>query len=412
MNQYLFKIFFFSIINFNLLIYILFTNQYNLPDGVLHELTFNSVYSDKLPNSLINYFKNIDMFSLSIIKQILEGLSPNFISNCTVDYANSLLLTDNCNNIYEYNNKFSFGGDEDLFIYSNSFELNYLKLSLIIYLFILNLITFTIVSIINDKKIFISTLLFLFFPSVLNTISYLSPNIISTYFQIFLFIFFISKYYTIYFILSFFLFFIDFQNISNLILILSFLFIYLLDNTLKTKINYFRLLFFLVSIAIITILLKEYNFFYFLTKSFSTSSFQNYLYLNFGTNDIFKSIFIFFISLYYVGGSMSHFPFLLEYIIFFILLIVFIYLNLFSSKNLFSNIYSDISFTYFIFGLFSFLTLIIIFTSFNQGRYGLLLLFPMFYYYSGIINNHRYLIYPIFGFTLFFNNLKILQNIF
>ena len=48
------------------------------------------------------------MFSLSIIKNILEDFSPNLISNCTVNYENSLLLTDTCNNIYEYNNQFSF----------------------------------------------------------------------------------------------------------------------------------------------------------------------------------------------------------------------------------------------------------------------------------------------------------------
>ena len=123
-----------------------------------------------------------------------------------------------------------------------------MKVALIIYLLILNYAFYLFIILKFEDNLKYTALIFLIFPSIINNISYVSPNISSSYFQIILFYLFIKKFFIIYFILSIFLFNSDFQNIAN-IFIICVLFIFLLFNLfLNYKIKFYQVFYNLLSL--------------------------------------------------------------------------------------------------------------------------------------------------------------------
>ena len=405
---------FFILINFQIISSILFINQFNLPDGVLHRLTFENSFSNYLPTSLNNYISNFDFYNISIIKNIILQIYPSIKNECLIDWNNITYLSDSCKNQFHYNENFNFGNSEHLYNYSNFFLLNDLKIAHIIYLLILNLFFYLFFISKFEDNLKYTALIFLIFPSIINNISYISPNISSTYFQIILFYLFIKKSFILYFILSIFLFNSDLQNITNIYLICV-LFIFLfIDLITNYKIKFYLVFIIYLLILLLLFILKDQGVILMAVKQLSSilyePSYDTYSYLNIGDSNILKSLIIFGTSLYYIGGSMSHIAYIPEYIFFIIILFLFV-ISFLKNNIFFSSIFSNLSIFYLLSGIFVFLSLLIIFSNFNQGRYGFFLLPPILYFaFSNFKNNKEIFSYT---FLLFFilNNFKILNFI-
>tara|TARA_Y200000002_G_C22665477_1_gene657800 strand:- start:785 stop:2044 length:1260 start_codon:yes stop_codon:yes gene_type:complete len=405
---------FFILINFQMISSILFINQFNLPDGVLHRLTFDYSFSNYLPTSFNNYISNFDFYNISIIKNIIIQIYPSIKNECLIDWDNITYLSDSCKNQFYYNENFSFGNSEHLYNYSNIFLLNDLKIAHIIYLFILNLFFYLFILSKFENNVKYTALIFLIFPSIINNISYVSPNISSTYFQIILFYLFIKKFFMIYFILSIFLFNTDLQNISNIYLICVLFIFLLLDILTKYKIKFYQLFIIYFLFLLILYILKDQGLIFIalqqLPSIINMHYSDAYSYLNIGDSNFLRSLLIFGTSLYYIGGSMSHIAYLPEYIFFIIIFFLFV-INFLKNNILYNPIFSNLSVFYFLSGIFVFLSLLIIFSNFNQGRYGFFLIPPILYFvfsnfkYNKEIFNYTFLIFFIL------NNFKILNFI-
>ena len=124
MNNKYIQIFLFILINFLTISSIIFINQFNFPDGVLHQLTFDNKYSYRVPLSIGDYISNFDMYNISIIKNFIIQLFPNIKNECLMYWDNTTQLLDSCKNQYNYNKEFSFGTSNHLYYYSNSFIIN------------------------------------------------------------------------------------------------------------------------------------------------------------------------------------------------------------------------------------------------------------------------------------------------
>ena len=142
----------------------------------------------------------------------------------------------------------------------------------------------------------------------------------------------------------------------------------------------------------------------------SIQAFQNFLYLNLGDNNFFKSIIIVYLSLYYVGGSMTHLAFLLEHIIFYImsLFILFIILK-YIIFNKFYNSKNNI--LYFIIGNFVVFYMIILFPNLDQGRYFYFILLSFIYFYCYFFKDCYLSFYYILPIFFILNNLKLVKFI-
>ena len=199
------------------------------------------------------------------------------------------------------------------------------------------------------------------------------------------------------------------QNITNFAIIVITFVILFLNKFLKINIKYYNLCILFMFVIIFLGFLKYYNYIFFLSQFISTTMYQNYTYLNSGDNNFFRSLIVFGLSLYYIGGSMSHFAFFLEYLFFVSFVIFFLFYNIFIKKFFFKSIFLNPSFLYFLIGAFVFLALLIIFSNFNQGRYGLFLLPPIIYFYFNFFKNNRDIF--IYTFISFFilNNYKIIH---
>ena len=124
-----------------------------------------------------------------------------------------------------------------------------------------------------------------------------------------------------------------------------------------------------------------------------------------------KSIIIFGTSLYYIGGSMSHPAYLLEYLLFAILSMFFVFYNIFFKQKFVNSIFSNLNILYFVLGSFAFVFLLIIFSNFNQGRYGLFLILPILYFSLSFFKKFKYLFNYVFLTLFIFNNYKIVNFI-
>jgi len=404
---------FFILINFQIISYTLFINQFNLPDGVLHLLAFENTFTNNVPTSLSNYLSNFDFYNISIIKNFIIKIYPSIKNDCLWHWS-QIYISDTCNNIIDYNENFSFGNSEHLFNYSNSYLLNDLKIAHIIYLFFLNLFFYLFIITKFDDNLKYTALIFLIFPSVLNSISYISPNISSTYFQIILFYFFINKFFIKYFILSIFLFNTDLQNISNLYIICALFMFLLLNLFLNYKIRFYQVFIIYSLILLILYILKDQGVISILIQQFSSiiniPLYEPYNYLNIGDSNFFKSLIIFGTSLYYIGGSMSHIAYLLEYL-FFIVIFIFFVLNFVKKDVLFNSMFSNLSTFYFLSGIFTFLSLLIVFSNFNQGRYGFFLISPILFFLFSYFKDSRELFSYTFLIFFILNNFKIVNFI-
>lgn len=403
----------------NSIFFPLFSNQYNLPDGVLHEITFNNISNSEL--NFLKYLTFFDLFNIILIKNFLLSLFPNFFEICYLDYDTITNISDTCNNFYNIDKNFSFGGSVNLYTYSNLVQININKISLILYLLILNILIFIFINIYGDHITQLTVLFFLIFPSFINTVSYISPNIISSYIQIIFFILFLNQKFIAYFFISILLVYIDTQNISNLFLIIILFLLIFIKNFLKIKISLINYLILFVLILFFIFFIRENTLFQsFINNSeiFTNSFIQDYNYINYSNvqrqdyiftiSEFIYSIFVFFISLYYVGGSMSHLSYLLEYLIFASLILNYFYRSIFKDKS-YNNIFNNLSFSYFLIGILSFFILIILLININQGRYGLFILLPFLYYYSSLISKNNFLITSSFLLIFILNNFKIMN---
>lgn len=406
---------YFILINFQIVSSILFINQFNLPDGVVHQLSFETSYSNILPNSLNNYLSNFDLYNISIIKNIILQIFPSIKNECLIHWDNVMNLSDTCRNLFYYNPNFSFGSSEHLYNYSNNFIFNDLKIAHIIYIIILNSLFYLFIILKFEDNLKYTALIFLIFPSIINNISYVSPNISSSYFQIILFFLFLNKYFISYFILSILLFNSDLQNISNIFIICSLFMILFFNLLLNFKINFFQVLIIYISILCLLSILKDQGVIFYLVQQLSSiinkPFYDTYAYLNIGDNNsILRSLIIFSLSLYYVGGSMSHIAYLPEYIIFLIVFLLFV-VDFFKNNVLFNSIFTNLSLLYFLSGIFTFLSLLIIFSNFDQGRYGFYLIPPLIYFIFSNYKDNKELFKYTFLIFFILNNFKILSFI-
>tara|TARA_E500000178_G_scaffold345880_1_gene396567 strand:+ start:424 stop:1671 length:1248 start_codon:yes stop_codon:yes gene_type:complete len=409
MNDKYMQFFLFILINFLIISSIIFINQFNFPDGLLHQLTFDNKFSYRVPLSIGDYISNFDMYNISIIKNFIIQLFPNIKNECLMYWDNTTQLLDSCKNQYNYNKEFSFGASNHLYHYSNSLIINDIKIAHIIYIFILNTIFYLIILSFNDIYMRYSALIFLIFPSVINNISYVSPNISSVYFQIILFYLFLNRYFFLYLIFTPILFNIDFQNITNFFIICFSLFLLTVNIVCKINLKYYQILIFILITLIFLIYLKNSGMILKIAELISLNMYQTYTYLNIGESNIFKSLIIFGTSLYYIGGSMSHLAHLLEYLFFVILIIFFIFYNIFFNLKFANSIFSNLNILYFVLGSFAFISLSITFSNFNQGRYGLFLIFPVLYFYFSFFKNFKYFFNYSFLTLFILNNYKVVN---
>ena len=411
MNNKYVIFFLFILINFLIISTIIFINQFNFPDGVLHQLTFDFKYSYRIPLSIGDYISNFDMYNISIIKNLIIQLFPNIKNECLMYWDNTTHLLDSCKNQYIYNKEFRFGASNHLYNYSNFFIIDDIKIAHITYIFILNTIFYLIILSFKDVYLRYGAIIFLIFPSVINNISYISPNISSTYFQIILFYFFLNRNFFLYLIFGFILFNIDFQNISNIFIICFALFLLIINIICKINLKYYQLLIFILISLVFLIYLKNNGLILKFAELISPNMQQAYTYLNIGESSFFKSIIIFGTSLYYIGGSMSHLAFLLEYLLFIILIIFFVFYNILHKQKFANSIFSNLNILYFILGSFTFVFLLITFSNFNQGRYGLFLILPILYFYFSLFKNFKYFFNYAFLTLFILNNFKIVNFI-
>ncbi len=386
-------------------------NQYNLPDGVHHFRRYDLVITKTLPQDFLIYLKDFDMYNISFISSVLTQLFPNFNSECLIDWSNEMYLADSCQYKYFLGLDFSykgFGYDTQLHDYSKIYFSPH-NIALLIYLSFILLFIFIILNkIIQKKEIFYLSIFFLYFPSVSSNFGYISPNIISSYGQLFLFLFFINKKYISYFLISIILTFMDFQNISNVIIISLFSLFFVIEKSIFIRINFLYLS--ILSIIIISILafIKFSGLLDYLFLLFFPEIRQDYAYLNIGDHNTIKSLGVLFISLYYVGGSMTHPAFLLEYLVFFLISIYFFYLSFLQNSNFLNNIFLNPQRTYFAIGIFTVLIILLLFPNISQGRYHFYILLPILLFYAEKIKSEKtFLFYISLLFVL--NNLKLIK---
>ena len=318
----------------------------------------------------------------------------------------------NCNFQTSFNNEFRFNNNSfskfglDLLIY-DYFVYGIFKHK--ISLFIFNSFIYTLLFIVFknrlvEKKFIEVLILFLIFPSVISISSYVSPNFLSVIFNIFIFYLFLSKKYYVAFFLSLLFTIIDNQNIVHLCSLGFFLFFFNLNKF--SKINFFSFLILITFFYTLLIFLKPYIYYFItITSSYSMSD-LNYLSEEINLINIFKIITSFYLSLYYIGGSMQFLASLIEYYLFFLFFAYYLFKNLIKVKlsnfDFESENYSI--FIYFILINLSVLFVVTMFPTISQGRYYFILLLPIFYYFIKKINLNRYYLYEIIIFFIFVIN--------
>ncbi len=394
MNKYLY--YYFLLLILSSLINILLVPQFELPDGTHHLVKVILIEQNKIYfNSIFTYFKEIyfliyqpfHQISLSLpINDICENMRLNNLSNCGYGTDYNIDFKNNAN-------KFSkFGLDLNIYEYYTNFISKH-QISLILFnSFFYFLIFVFFKNQLLEKEYIKVVFIFLLFPSVITITSYVSPNFLSTILNIFIFYFFLIRKYYLIFFLTLISLLIDYQNVTHLFTIIMFLFLYKFNQSFKLNL----LFIFIFFIFLFLIIFQMKPFVYLIISNLTNYSSSDLSYLNENLNflNLFKSITSFYLSLYYIGGSMQYLASIIEYFIFIILFGYYFFYNLIriglNKIDFYSN--KNTIFIYFIISNLSFLFISHLFPTISQGRYYLVTLLPVIYFYvNNFISNKNYL---------------------
>lgn len=395
---------------------ILFIPQFELPDGTHHLVKVILIEENRLViDSLTKILRNIYF----ILYQPFHEISLFFPVNdiCATMRLDNLM---HCSEGTIYNeefvhnnNSFSiFGLDINIYRYFN-LSLSQHQISLLIFNFFLYFVlifTYSKTFIKNNFPILI--IIYLLFPSTITYNSYISPNILSILFNIVFFYCVISRKFYLYFFLSILFVYIDYQNITHLIMssgILTYLYI-----SKYLKLNIIQIIIILISFLIIAFLLEDFIFD--IIVNFTTVGYSDISYLN-EERSIFnfiKSFISFFLSLYYIGGSMQYLASFFEYLVFLICALFFLIAKLKRIKLSKINLNEDshLTFYFFILSLFSYFLISYLFPTISQGRYYMFILLPVFYFYLNEFKIFEFIRYETMIIILFTINLSHLFKIY
>ena len=357
-RQIIFHSFSFLII---LTIFVLFIPQPEHPDGLLH---YHNYYSDISDNKF--YFDRFYSYIFSFFDKFY--VSIGFESFCL---KKNIVEAEYCFGAHSYsnafqNNLYKFGLNIPIMDYNYIYPIFSHQLSLItINSFIFFLFLFSAKFFNSKETTLFLIIIFFYAPSVLSVFSYLSPNIISIIFHFLIFINIINSKYIISFSLIILSIILDRQNVILAFVMLNFFMIKLFYKNYKNIIK--RLGIIILYLIIIT------SFLLFLSYNVAGS---DMIYLNLSEFNPIKSLITMYLSLYYIGGSMSVLSFELEYLFFFLILIFFIYKNSKISphnKGIHLFIFIAINLTFF--------QILFVFKSIDQGRYYYILLLNIIYFF-------------------------------
>lgn len=374
-------------------IFVFLIPQTEQSDGMLHYANFKKKIND------FNFsFKSIYFYMLSWLDffYIFLGFENFCLSDDVID-------PQYCFGAHDYSDEVKrnlkiFGINIPLMQYKYKFAIFSFQLSLITLNFLLFLITIISFKIIKlEKSMIYLIIIFFFMPSVLTAYSYVSPNTISIFFHLFVFINLINKKYVFTIILIFFSIYLDKQNIILAFVFFNFIIIL---SILKKYNNITGYLLFIFSSILISFL------FIIITKIYIPDSDLTYLTQS-GFQPI-KSFLTMYISLYYLGGSMSYLSFEIEYLFYILFIIIFIFLNIKSSK-----IKLSLHLTIFIAINIAFFQVLTALHSVDQGRYYIILLLNLIYFFITeykkiFINNFHLIIFTIY----MLNMMKVIKQYF
>jgi len=273
-----------------------------------------------------------------------------------------------------------------------SFQLGLVSVNFFIFIIFITIIKYVIKL---DESNTYLTLFYFFFPSVLSTYSYLSPNVLSVLFHLIFFLLIINSRYLFAFLFSIISIIFDLQNSILLFSIINFIFII---NVIKFRKKILLILFY-CSLTILFLFLFKNEFMYLIGD-------DNLAYLNIRTYEPLKSLTVMYLGLYYIGGSSSILSFEIEYLLFLLFILLFLYKNIINYTEERKQTLS-----FFIAVNLTFFQILIIFPTIDQGRYYFILLLCLAYFfireYRLIVKNNFYFIFFII-YTL--NIIKIMKH--
>lgn len=374
-------------------IFVLLIPQTEQPDGMLHYANFKDEIND------LNFsFNSIYFYILSWLDFFYIFLG--FENFCLSD---DLIDPQYCFGAHDYSDEVKgnlqiFGINIPLMQYKYKFAIFSFQLSLITLNFLLFLITIISFKIFKlEKSLFYLIIIFFFMPSLLNAYSYVSPNTISIFFHLFIFINLINKKYVFTIILILFSIYFDKQNIILAFVFFNFIIILSILKKYNNITGYLLIIFSSIMISFL---------FIYITKIYIPGSDLTYLTQS-GFQPI-KSFLTMYISLYYLGGSMSYLSFEIEYLFYILFIIIFIFLNIKSSK-----IKLSLHLTIFIAINIAFFQVLAAFHSIDQGRYYNILLLNLIYFFITeykriFIDNFHLIIFTIY----MLNMMKVIKQFF
>lgn len=398
---------------------ILFIPQFELPDGTHHLVKIiliedNRLYLDSISKILRNlYFVLYQPFhqiSLNFpVNDICETMRLEKLMHC----SEGTIYNDNF--VHNRNSFSVFGLDINIYKYFN-LSIAQHQISLIFFNSFFYLILIASYSKTLVKKNFpFLIIIYLLFPSTITYSSYISPNILSILINIIFFHLVISRKFYFYFFLSLLLVFIDYQNITHLI-ISSATVAYLYLSKFK-KLNIIEILVLLLFSLILVFIFEDIILDLIINTTQVGATDISYLTEERNINNSIKSFISFILSLYYIGGSMQYLASIFEYLLFIIGGLFFLIKNtqLIKLSNIDLNDNSHLIFFFFILSLYSFFLISFLFPTISQGRYYLFILLPVFYFYLNkikIFNFIRFEIIIIILFIInFFHSFKIYLSI-
>lgn len=385
------QIFFHSISYLIILsIYVLLIPQTEQPDGMLHYGNYKLIF-----NELDFTFHTIYFYIFSFFDVFFMSLG--FDDFCSLGFTFDI---QNCYGAHYYSEEITknleiFGKNIKLFSYNYKFSIFSFQISLITYHFLLFLIIiiFSKICRLNQSIVYLIIIFFLM-PSVILSYAYLSPNTLSIFFHLFVFISLINKKYFITLFLILLSIYFDNQNIILGFFLINFIVIY---NVLKKYNNIRGYLIILISIVLISV------FCYSILNLYISDT--DLAYLNQSSFTPIKSLITMYLSLYYMGGSMSYLSFELEYLFYFLFIIFFIFDNFklsIEKTTLHLCIFIAINITFF--------QILSVLPSVDQGRYYFILLINLIYFFTKeykkiIIENFNLVIFTIY----LLNMIKIIK---
>lgn len=357
-------------------IFVLLIPQTEQPDGMLHYHTYYAEIED-----VKFYFDRIYFYLFSILDSLYANLG--FDKYCQI---NNYVDAQYCFGAQEYSKEIQkniniFGINIPLMEYKYISPIFSFQLSLITLNFFIFFILIIFSKFINlEKSMMHLIIIFFFTPIVLSNYSYLSVNIFSIFFHLFVFINLIKKKYFVSLILIILSIYIDKQNIILGFVYLNFFIIINAFKFFNKRIAYLVILF---SFPIIL--------FTFINLASILISGSDLIYLKQSGFDPFKSYITMYLSLYYLGGSMSFLSFEMEYLFFLLLILIFIYKCVISS-----NEDSKIHIYMFIAINMTFFQVLSVLHSVDQGRYYYILMLNIIYFftseYKKIFNDNFFII--------------------